>query len=264
MSTTRDIAAPGELATHPAPRGRRRLVRVAVGALACAALVVVLGPRATTWLLARGEIAHRTSDVPALAAGEHRAAVVLGAGVVDDRPSRLLDDRIRAAVGLYEDDRVDVLVMSGDNSTEYYDEPTVMRARAIELGVPATAVAADYAGRRTWDTCRRAHDVFGLDEAVVVTSAFHADRAVVTCRAAGVDALGYSVRESGHARGNRVAWRMRELAATGRALVDAWIVRPEPAVGGASIDPWDPCEVQRSLAPSDAARNERMTGLSCG
>lgn len=202
--------------------------------------------------------------MPKLRGGEHRAAIVLGAGLVGNRPSKLLDRRIRAAVDLLEDDRVDVLIMSGDNSTEFYDEPTAMRTRAIELGVPAGQVAADYAGRRTWDSCSRAHDIFGLDEAVVVTSAFHIDRAVVSCDAAGVDATGFSVSDrSGFALHDRAAWRVRELAATGRALVDAWATRPEPAVGGEPIDPWNPCEIQRSLAPSDAERDERMTGMSC-
>jgi hypothetical protein len=45
-------------------------------------------------------------------------------------------------------------------------------------------------------------------------------------------------------------WRTRELAATGRALLDAWWLKPEPAVGGDRIDPYDPCELRASLAPS--------------
>jgi hypothetical protein len=45
-------------------------------------------------------------------------------------------------------------------------------------------------------------------------------------------------------------WRTRELAATGRALLDAWVLKPAPAVGGEPIDPYDPCELRDSLAPS--------------
>jgi vancomycin permeability regulator SanA len=189
---------------------------------------------------------------------------VLGAGVVGEQPSPLLRDRIEGAVELFESGRVDLLVMSGDNSTEYYDEPTVMRRYAIDQGIPATSVAADYAGRRTWDTCTRAHDVFGIDDAIVVTNSFHVDRAVTTCRAGGVDATGFSVSDSGHSLGNRARWRARELAASGRALADAWWLRPEPAVGGDRIDPWDPCELRESLAPSDAERSaEAFTDAGC-
>lgn len=271
---TPDMLDPAHAAHRPGRRHRRRdrrhergrtrhaLRTLTIWALALLAVAVVT-PRVLTWAIARGDIAHQSSDIPRLAVGEHRAAIVLGAGLVGDRPSRLLDQRIEAAVDLLEDERVDVLVMSGDNSTEYYDEPTAMRTRAIELGAPAGQVAADYAGRRTWDTCVRAHDIFGLDEAVVVTSSFHVDRTVTTCNAAGVDATGMSVSDSSFSLRDRAAWRVRELAATGRALVDAWAIRPEPAVGGDAIDPWNPCEIQRSLAPSDAARDERMTGLTC-
>lgn len=251
-----DSSTPGR------PRRRRRL-RIALAAVVVLAILVLLVPRILTWSIARGDVAHGTSDVPKLGAGEHRAAIVLGAGLVGDRPSRLLDQRVRAAVDLLLQGRVDVLVMSGDNSTEYYDEPTAMRTRAIELGAPAGQVAADYAGRRTWDTCVRARDVFGLDEAVVVTNSFHVDRAITTCTAAGVDATGLSASDASFPARDRAAWRVRELAATGRALVDAWVIRPEPAVGGDPIDPWNACEIQRSLAPSDAQRDARMTGLTC-
>jgi vancomycin permeability regulator SanA len=143
-----------------------------------------------------------------------------------------------------------MLLMSGDNTTEYYDEPTVMRNYAIKRGLDQHQVAPDYAGRRTWDSCVRAREVFGIEQAVVVTNAFHVDRAVATCRAAGVDVTGFSVPDSGHELHNRAKWRARELAASGRALLDAWVVQPEPAVKGGSIDPWQPCELYASLAPS--------------
>ncbi len=227
-------------------------------ALIVAVAVVVLGavlPRITTWAFARGDVVHSATDLPKLAEGEHRAAIVLGAGLVGEKPSPLLRERIDGAIDLLREDRVDLLLMSGDNTTQYYDEPTVMRAYAIEQGVAADQVAADYAGRRTWDSCARAKKIFGMDEAIVVTNAFHVDRAVLTCNAAGVNTTGLSVSDANHHLLNRAKWRLRELAASGRALVDAWIVKPEPAVGGEKIDPWDPCQLRDSLAPSDAARS---------
>jgi vancomycin permeability regulator SanA len=268
MTPTRDIQ---RIATPDAPifappaddvrgRGRRWARRLGWLVLVLAA-AVVLAPRAITWTLARGDVAHSPGDVPRLERGEHRVAIVLGAGLVDKRPSPLLADRIEAAVRLLEQHRVDLLLMSGDNTTVYYDEPSAMRRAALEDGVPVRRVAVDYAGRRTWDTCVRAKQVFGIDDAVVVTNAFHVDRALVSCRAAGIDAVGMSVDDSRHGRANRAAWRLRELAATGRALVDAWWLQPAPAVGGAKIDPYEPCEIYDSLAPSvqeEAAKDFRQ------
>jgi vancomycin permeability regulator SanA len=237
----------------------RRLVRLTLVLLVLALVV----PRVTTWVLARGEIVHAPGDLPKLRDDQHLAAIVLGAGLKDNHPSPLLDDRIVAGARLFDKGRVDALIVSGDNSTKYYDEPTAMRQRALDLDVPATAIAADYAGRRTWDTCVRARKVFGLRKAVVVTSAFHVDRAVATCTAAGIDTVGYSVPDSRFDRRSRLKWRVRELPATTRALAEAWVTRPSPAVGGAPIDPFDACSIQNSLPPADAQRNAKLTGLNC-
>jgi hypothetical protein len=60
-------------------------------------------------------------------------------------------------------------------------------------------------------------------------------------------------------------WRTRELAATGRALLDAWVLKPAPAVGGDRIDPYQPCQLYASLAPS--VREEAATDFArfhCG
>ncbi len=260
------IDATGELPVERdgAPRRSRRL-RTAARVVLVLVLAVALAPRAITWIAARGgDVAHAPEDIAVLAGDEHRAAIVLGAGLVGERPSPLLRERIDGAIELLDAGRVDLLVMSGDNSTEYYDEPTVMRRYAIDKGVAVDQVAADYAGRRTWDTCTRATDIFGIESAIVVTNAFHVDRAVLTCKAAGVDATGYSVGDGSHGVGARVQWRMRELAASGRALVDAWVVRPDPAVGGERIDPWDACALRDSLAPSDAERDaDEFARMGC-
>lgn len=230
-----------------------------IAALMCAA------PRLTTWLLARGDVAHRASDLPRLSQGEHRVAIVLGAGLDGEKPSPLLADRIDAAMELLDEGRVDLLLMSGDNTTQYYDEPTVMRTSAIEQGAAPEQVAPDYAGRRTWDTCVRARRVFGVEDAVVVTSAFHVDRAIAACRAAGIDVSGFSVDDDRFGGRDRTVWRARELAATARVLADAWVLRPEPAVGGRRIDPYDPCELYDSLAPSVAAESaDEFGALGCG
>ncbi len=257
------LAPTTQLPRAPRSRARRWLRRLA-WAVALLAVTVMVAPRVTTFVLARGEVAHEPTDIPQLSGDEHRAAIVLGAGLVGEQPSPLLRERIDGAVELLEAGRVDMLVMSGDNTTQYYDEPTVMRSYAIEqANVSPELVAVDYAGRRTWDSCVRAKDVFGITDAVVVTNAFHVDRALVTCRAAGIDATGYSVSDSRHAVHNRAKWRVRELAASGRAIVDAYWLQPEPAVDGDSIDPWQPCEIYDSLAPSvqeEAAGDFRRFG----
>jgi vancomycin permeability regulator SanA len=211
----------------PRRRRRRRRVRPLGALLILVSLLLLVGvvPRLVTWAIARGEIAHAPRDIPRLAQGQERAAIVLGAGLKDNHPTPLLDDRIVAAANLFKQHRVNALVVSGDNTTRYYDEPSAMRQRALDLKVPATVIAPDYAGRRTWDTCTRAHKVFGITQAIVVTSSFHIDRAVATCKAAGIDTVGYSVSDARFSRRHRTIWRVRELPATTRARTASTLAR---------------------------------------
>ncbi|MEZ4555940.1 MAG: ElyC/SanA/YdcF family protein [Caldilineaceae bacterium] len=99
-------------------------------------------------------------------------------------------DRVDTAIALYQAGKVDKLLMSGDNSTPEYDEPGAMMAYAIAQGVPAADIQPDYAGRRTYDTCYRAQAIFHVEDAVLVTQAFHLPRALFTCHNLGLDAQG--------------------------------------------------------------------------
>jgi vancomycin permeability regulator SanA len=129
----------------------------------------------------------RTSpdDVPTLP-----VALVLGAGVTGDRPSPLLARRLDLAAELFRRGKVRALLVSGDNSTKDYDEPTVMRAYLMAKGIPDRKIVRDYAGFDTWNSCIRAKRIFGVDAAIVVTQDFHLPRAVALCRAAGIVAWG--------------------------------------------------------------------------
>nr|WP_243717485.1 ElyC/SanA/YdcF family protein [Actinomadura sp. KC345] len=76
--------------------------------------------------------------------------LVLGAGVrPDGSPSLSLSQRLDVAAVLYRTGKVKVLLVSGDNSTEDYDEPTVMRDYLQRRGVPERRIVRDYAGRDT-------------------------------------------------------------------------------------------------------------------
>jgi uncharacterized SAM-binding protein YcdF (DUF218 family) len=127
--------------------------------------------------------------------------------------------------------KVQKLLMSGDNPSAFYDEPTAMMNYAIARGVPAEDIQPDFAGRRTYDTCYRAKAIFRLDSAVLVTQDFHLPRALFTCRVLGIDAVGvvadlqsYDVRS--------LAWSQgREILASAKALPDVILQKPAPVLG---------------------------------
>lgn len=196
-----------------------------------AALMIGLSP-----LLARGALAalaHSRLYAPAEVPSRD-VAIVFGARVFPGGIlSSMLADRVAAGADLYHQGKVRVLLMTGDNSTLDYNEPGAMKRHAIALGVPAEAIVLDYAGRRTYDSCYRARHIFQLERAILVTQAFHLDRAVVLCRALGVDALGVAAdyqRPSGY-RPEQIHYsEVRELPASVAALMDL-LRQPRPILG---------------------------------
>nr|WP_320447907.1 ElyC/SanA/YdcF family protein [Candidatus Roseilinea sp. NK_OTU-006] len=191
------------------------------------AILVVIVPllaRGFTMAFARSRIYTAPEATP-----HHRVAIVFGAGVRGNQPSAVLYDRVVSAVALYRAGVVDKLLMSGDKRFANYNEPAVMRQTALRLGVLDDDIALDYAGHSTYDTCFRARTIFGLRDAVLVTQAYHLDRAIFTCSALGVAAVGYPADRRPYAA---MSWfQLREFGATLKAFWDLFISRPLPALG---------------------------------
>lgn len=190
--------------------------------------LVVAAPAAWTRLASRGRV-FGADDIAAVPGAP--VALVLGAGVgPDGRPSAFLRGRLDVARDLYRAGRVDVLLVSGDNRTPDYDEPTAMRDYLLSQGVPAHHIVADRAGNDSYDSCARARRVFGVTRLLVVSQTYHLPRALAICRALGLDADGvgdHSVRR--HAR----VWRagvLREFPANVKAVADV-VTRRDPVLG---------------------------------
>ena len=159
-----------------------------------------------------------------------RIAVVFGAKVRENgEPSDALYDRIITAVELYRAGRVKKILMSGDNPTENYDEPTAMKATAVKLGVPENAVILDFAGRRTYDTCFRAKEIFAIQKAIVVTQEFHQARTLYLCNNLGVDSIGITANRRKYQSESYWAWR--EFFSTASAWFEVNILSFQPVSG---------------------------------
>jgi len=182
---------------------------------------------------------------------ERPVAIIFGASVLPNgRPSAMLADRVRVGAELYLTGKVDALLLTGDNSLETYNEPEAMRQYALGLGVPDSALVLDYAGFRTYDSCYRARDIFQVDEAILVTQAYHLDRALLTCNGLAIDAVGVAadvVRPAGYARRAVVTGELREFPATAATVFDLLINRQPTYLG-------DPLPIfARSLLPREIA-----------
>jgi vancomycin permeability regulator SanA len=206
-------------------KGRRRLIVLAV--LAGLVAAGIAGP--SVWTRVSTD-ERRYAD--AAAVPETPVALVLGARVhPSGRPSALLARRLDLAAELVRRGTVRVVLVSGDNGDRRYDEVTAMADYLVRRGVPARQVVRDHAGFDTWDSCTRAHRIFGVDRAVVVTQAFHLPRAVALCRRAGIEATGLGDDSGRDHPGATRAAATREVLATIKAAWSA-LVRPDPRLLG--------------------------------
>lgn len=189
-------------------------------------LLVLFVPRLVTALYARGRI-YTQSEVPA-----RRVAIVFGAGLWrNGSPTPVLEDRVTAAANLYFAGKVEKLLMSGDNRFVSYNEPEAMRQLALKLGIPYNAIVLDYAGRRSYDTCYRARAIFQVDQAILVTQAFHMPRVIYTCNSLGVEAVGVESDLRIYRKSSVLYWNARELLATAAAVWDVNVGHPIPVLG---------------------------------
>ncbi|MBT2416136.1 YdcF family protein [Streptomyces sp. ISL-12] len=194
--------------------GWRRLTQAVV-------VVCVLALLPGAWLrLVTDDRLRAVDDVPRTG-----VAVVFGAGLWDDEPSPYLAHRLDTAAELYRAGRIEVVLVTGDNSRAEYDEPDAMRTYLVRHGVPDARIVSDYAGFDTWDSCVRAKKIFGVDRAVLISQGFHLRRAVALCEAAGVTSYGV-----GAADRHDLTWyygAVREIFAAGKAALDV-VFEPDP------------------------------------
>jgi vancomycin permeability regulator SanA len=192
--------------------GRVRLLAAGIGAL-----LLVSGPWLWTVVAASGHV-YDEADAPAA-----DVVIVLGTEVMPDgEPSNRLAGRLQTAAALVHGKRAKVVLVSGDGGGASGDEPSAMTAYLTgELGVESRRVVADPSGLDTYDSCRRAKDVYGIRKALVVTQWYHVRRAVTLCRHVGLDVDGVVARCGGCGTRLVAGKAVRDYFASGKAALDA-------------------------------------------
>lgn len=205
----------------------RRLFVIAV-LIGLALGLAAISPRVYIALRYRGDT-YTLKTVP-----YHHVTIIFGAAIHSDgRPSAMLADRVAMGAALYHAGKTDILLLTGDNRFVNYNEPAAMRRYALQLGVPDSALVLDYAGRRTYDSCYRARDIFQVEDAILVTQNYHLDRALLLCDQLGVESVGVAadtLRPEGYSMVQLRAGQVREFPATALALLDL-VRRPQPVLG---------------------------------
>ena len=103
--------------------------------------------------------------------------------------------RIEAAEELFKSGKIDYIIVSGDNSSQYYNEPEDMQTELVARGIPKTKIFLDFAGLRTLDSVVRAKEIFGQTSYLIISQRFHNERAVFLAQKKGIEAYGYNAKD---------------------------------------------------------------------
>ena len=134
--------------------------------------------------------------------------------------------RIEQSVKLYKAGKVKHIIVSGDNSTPYYNEPAKMKAVLMEKGIPESAISMDFAGFRTLDSIVRSKLVFGQKSITIITQDFHSYRALFIANHHGLKA----VASVGEKLPMQISFKieLREIFARTFTFWDLYLAKKEP------------------------------------
>jgi len=164
----------------------------------------------------------------------NKVGILLGTSkkLKNGHPNPYYDNRITAAVTLFNAQKIEFILVSGDNGSIYYNEPTTIKKDLVAAGIPQDRIFLDYAGFRTLDSMVRAKEVFGLDELTVISQKFHNERAIYIANQKGLKAIGYNARDISLQAGMRV--QIREYFARVKVFLDM-ALRTQPKFYGDKI-----------------------------
>jgi len=196
--------------------------------LCVVALVVVVITNNNVRAKTDSAIFTELKDVP-----RTKVAIIFGAGINGDQPSRYLKDRLDAGISLYKNHKVDKILLSGDNGRDEYDELSVMKLYCQKNGIDTAKIYIDYAGFDSYSTMYRAKYIFNVDTAILVSQKYHLNRCVYLGDELGIKSFGYSADRGAYPGYKYYAFR-EKLSVT-KAVLDIMRNR-KPKYLGKQVD----------------------------
>ncbi len=186
-----------------------------LGLLILIPIVLILFSNLIIENTAKGKTFYELDAVP-----KNRVGLILGTSkkIKGGAPNPYYTYRIDATIRLYKSGKIDFVLVSGDNGTIYYNEPTTIQKDLVKSGIPEEKIFLDYAGFRTLDSVVRAKEVFGLESVTIISQEFHNERAIYLAEKKGLKAIGYNAKDVSGRQGYKV--RFREHLARVKVFID--------------------------------------------
>lgn len=164
----------------------------------------------------------------------NKVGLVLGTSnkFPDGSKNLFYEYRIDAAVQLFNSGKISFILVSGDNSTPYYNEPITIKKDLVAKGIPEDKIFMDFAGFRTLDSVVRAAEIFGQESITVISQKFHNQRAIYIADIFGINAVGFNAKDVN--KGASVKVRIREYFARTKVFID-WILGVQPKFSGEPV-----------------------------
>lgn len=200
-------------------------------------LVLIILPLAAIlicdYLIETGSNGKTYSDITKIP--KNRVGLVLGTSskLIKGGHNPYYTNRIKATIALFRAGKIDFVLVSGDNATQYYNEPNTFKKDLIAGGIPEDKIFLDYAGFRTLDSMMRAKAVFGLDSVTVISQKFQNERAVYIAEKKGLSAIGFNATDITGTQGFKV--QLREYFARVKVFIDL-LLNIQPKFYGDTIE----------------------------
>lgn len=143
--------------------------------------------------------------------------------------NRFFSQRIDAAADLYHAQKIEHIIVSGDNRTIYYNEPRDMYQSLVEKGIPKGVITLDFAGLRTLDSVVRADSIFGQKKFTIITQDFHCYRSLFIANYYGLDVVAFSADNKEELP---TSLAIREVLARFGAVLDLYVFNQTPSILG--------------------------------
>ena len=168
-------------------KGRHgRVLRILISLLAIG--IVAFGALVAYVCMAERRIPEKVSEL-----GSYDAIIVLGAQVKrDGTPNVQLQWRLDAATEAWEAHPVPIVVCGAQGSDEPAPEAEVMKQVLVDAGIPEGQILTDPNSFNTRENLQNAQQLLGdgVETVLIVTSQYHAPRALALARDTGMEAIG--------------------------------------------------------------------------